>query len=70
MRMGWQQRCRGVIHRARAARERRNRQLFRRLMGAGEINFAPTSIAHTFEDEAFEGGWRNEFRPYYVGASS
>jgi hypothetical protein len=34
--------CRGVIHRARAARERRNRQLFRRLRGAGEMNFAPT----------------------------
>jgi hypothetical protein len=56
MRMGWQRRCRGVIHRARAERERRNRQSFRRLRGAGEINFAPTNIAHAFEDEAFEGG--------------
>jgi uncharacterized membrane protein (UPF0136 family) len=23
---------------------------------AGEMNFAPTNIAHTFENEAFEGG--------------
>jgi hypothetical protein len=35
------------------------------LMGAGEINFAPTNIVHTFEDERVEGSGRNSFRPYY-----
>ncbi len=31
------------------------------------MGFAPTNIVHTFEDEAFEGSGRNEFRPYNVG---
>jgi hypothetical protein len=45
------------------------RLMIRPLVGAGEMNFAPTNMAHTFEDEAFEGGGRNEFRPYNVGGN-
>jgi hypothetical protein len=43
-----------VIHRARAARERRNRQYFRRLMAAGEMNFAPTTMVQPTDDEAID----------------
>jgi hypothetical protein len=53
---GWQRRCRGVIYRARAARERRNWQSFRRLSGAGEINFAPTSREEPFANEGYADG--------------
>jgi hypothetical protein len=35
-------------------------------MMAGEMNFAPTMMAQPTVDEAFEGGGRNEFRPYIV----
>jgi hypothetical protein len=41
-----------VIYRARAERKRRKYQSIRRLIVAGEMNFAPTNIAHAFEDEA------------------
>jgi hypothetical protein len=40
------------------------------LRGAGEMNFAPTNIVQAFEDEAFEEGGRNEFRPYNVDATA
>jgi hypothetical protein len=33
-------------------------------MVTGEMNFAPTNIAHAFEDERIGDGERNEFRPY------
>jgi hypothetical protein len=33
-----------------------NPLMVRRLRVAGEINFAPTNIAHIFENEAFEVG--------------
>jgi hypothetical protein len=45
------------------------RLMIRPLVGAGEMNFAPTNMAHTCEGEAFEGGGRNEFRPYNVGGN-
>jgi hypothetical protein len=35
-------------------------------MVAGEMNSAPTNIVQAFEDEAFKGSGRNEFRPYNV----
>jgi hypothetical protein len=38
-------------------------------MVAGEMNFAPTNIAHAIEDEKFEEGGRNEFRSYNDGGS-
>jgi hypothetical protein len=38
--------------------------------GAGEMNFAPTKMAHAFEDEAVEGSGRNEFRPYNEDATA
>jgi hypothetical protein len=37
--------------------------MVRRLIVAGEINFAPTNIAHTFEDEVFEGAGEMNFAP-------
>jgi hypothetical protein len=36
---------------------------------AGEMNFAPTTCVETSENEVFEGGGRNEFRPYNVGGN-
>jgi hypothetical protein len=50
--VGWQQRCRGVIYRARATKIA-GYEVFE---GAGEMNFAPTNIAHTFEDESYADG--------------
>jgi hypothetical protein len=44
-------------------------KLITRMVRAGEMNFAPTNIAHTFEDEAVDGSGRNEFRPYNVGGN-
>jgi hypothetical protein len=43
--------------------------IYQAVEGAGEMNFAPTNIAHAFEDEAVDGGGRNEFRPYKDGGN-
>jgi hypothetical protein len=48
--------CRGVIHRARAERERRNWQYIRCLRVTGEMNFAPTMWVESLDDEAVDGG--------------
>jgi hypothetical protein len=45
-----------VIHRARAERKRRKYQSIRRLIVAGEMNFAPTTIVKTTDEEAVDVG--------------